>query len=55
MHIGSEKSNSESEKSEFWDEEDSDSVESGDDNEVDKNAYSAFSFCQFTGEGEPGD
>jgi len=53
MHLGNEKSDSESEKSEFCDEEDSDSVESGDDNEVDKNAYSAFSFCQFTGEGEP--
>ena len=32
---------------------DSDSVESGDDNEVGKNAYSVFSFWQFTGEEEP--
>ena len=52
MHLGTELSDSESDN-EFSDDEDSDSGESGDDNEVDKNAYSAFSFCQFTGDGEP--
>ena len=53
MHLSDVKPDSESEKSEFLDDEDSDNVESGDDKEVDKNAYSAFSFCQFADEDEP--
>ena len=52
MHLGNELSDSESDN-EFWDEEDSNSGESGGGNEVDKNAYGAFNFCQFTGDGEP--
>jgi len=49
MHLGNQLSDSDSEN-ELWDD---DSVESGDDNEVGKNAYSVFSFWQFTGEEEP--
>ena len=49
MHLGNEKSDSESDDQDskrFWESDDSDGVDSNDDSEVDKDDYNAFSFCQ---------
>ena len=56
MHLGNEKSDSDSDgedDEQFWDSDGSDSVDSDDDSEVDKGAYHTFSFCQFVGEDRP--
>ena len=54
MRLGNEKLDSESDD-QFWEIDDSDSVDSDDDKEVDENTSSSFNFCQIVGEGGPDD
>ena len=52
MHLGNEKSDSESNdqgNKQVWESDDSDSIDSDDD----KDAYNVFSFCQIVGEDRP--